>query len=99
MKPKSNHLLMHGEGYELSRLRDCVVQQSYLPSGLNILYTNCVILYCKVIMPAGTKCIMCEEFASLRCCYCGPLVFFCEECFKKKHSIMNIFHVPEVWKV
>ena len=50
-------------------------------------------------MPIGMQCSSCKSTASYRCQQCGPLVFFCEECIKKSHSITNLFHVLEKWEV
>lgn len=52
-------------------------------------------------MPLSLMCITvdCSNSASLRCQSRGPLVFFCENCFFRCHSLLNIFHVPEKWEV
>ena len=47
--------------------------------------------------PVVVQCLSCKCTASYRCEQCGP--FYCEECIKKSHSIMNLFHVLEKWKV
>lgn len=50
-------------------------------------------------MPLSQGCLNCDLSALFRCQQCGPLGFFCEECFLKCHSSVNIFHVPEKWEV
>ena len=51
-------------------------------------------------MPVSQMCINdCGKLASLRCQSCGPLAYFCESCFSRNHSTVNIFHVPEKWEV
>ena len=50
-------------------------------------------------MPLEQKCFMCCDQASLRCPRCGPLGFYCCDCFKKAHCHVNVFHVAEKWEV
>ena len=50
-------------------------------------------------MPLSQICHNCEHSATYRCQQCGPLGYFCEGCFLRSHSSMNIFHVPEKWEV
>ena len=50
-------------------------------------------------MPLEQKCFMCCDQASLRCPQCGPLGFYCCDCFKKAHCHVNVFHVAEKWEV
>ena len=49
-------------------------------------------------MPVGTLCMRCKSTALFRCQRCGPLGFFCMECFKEYHSVINLFHVAEKWR-
>ena len=49
-------------------------------------------------MPEKQLCIMCTERALYRCCECGSNAYYCEECFKKAHTV-NTFHVGEIWQV
>ena len=50
-------------------------------------------------MPLAQLCLHCEATASLRCQRCGPMGYFCPECFKKFHNIVNVFHVAQKWQV
>ena len=50
-------------------------------------------------MPPGQLCITCKCSASCRCQRCGPLGFFCLDCFQEQHKITNVFHVGEKWEV
>ena len=50
-------------------------------------------------MPQTQVCIMCTERALYRCCECGSNAYYCQECFKKAHSKVNVFHVGEIWQV
>lgn len=50
-------------------------------------------------MPLGQICLNCEEEASVRCKQCGPVCFYCVECFQSCHSSVNFFHVAEKWEV
>lgn len=50
-------------------------------------------------MPLGQLCVICDDTACLRCQQCGPLSFFCSQCYMKFHSRVNIFHVAEKWEV
>ena len=50
-------------------------------------------------MPLSQVCLHFDQFAFYCCQQCGPLVFFCQECFLRSHSSVNIFHVPEKWEV
>ncbi len=47
----------------------------------------------------GQVCIFCGKLASLRCQQCGPLGFFCSQCFTKVHDEINLFHVADKWEV
>ena len=53
----------------------------------------------KAALEEGETCIVCAEVASLRCQRCGPLGFFCYQCFINVHSEANLFHVAEKWEV
>ena len=44
-------------------------------------------------------CSICSQMACLRCQRCGPMTFFCSQCFHKAHSDVNIFHIAEKWEV
>ena len=50
-------------------------------------------------LPLAQSCISCEKAASLRCQQCGPLAYFCPDCFDQYHHKVNIFHVAEKWEV
>lgn len=50
-------------------------------------------------MPPGQICLNCEKIATLRCQQCGPMGFFCQECFQVYHRYINFFHIPERWEV
>ena len=50
-------------------------------------------------MPPGQTCLNCEKLAIFRCQQCGPMGFFCQECFQAYHKYVNIFHIPERWEV
>ena len=50
-------------------------------------------------MPLSQICLHCDQFAFYRCQQCGPLGFYCQDCFLQCHSSVNIFHVPEKWEV
>ena len=44
-------------------------------------------------------CILCNAPATVMCQQCSPQVFFCTECTESQHSVLNIFHRPQLWKV
>ncbi len=50
-------------------------------------------------MRVGQLCSSCPELATLRCQRCGPMTFFCPQCFLTAHNDANIFHVAETWQV
>ena len=50
-------------------------------------------------LPLAQSCISCDKEASLRCQRCGPLAYFCPDCFDQCHHKTNIFHVAEKWEV
>ena len=50
-------------------------------------------------MPENQTCLCCSEKAILRCQKCGPLVYYCHQCFLNQHKKANFFHVPEKWEV
>ena len=50
-------------------------------------------------LPLAQSCISCEKAASLCCEQCGPLAYFCPDCFDQCHHKENIFHVAEKWEV
>ena len=45
------------------------------------------------------QCLNCKQNAILRCLQCGPVAFFCEDCFSDLHRRLNIFHLAEKWEV
>ena len=45
------------------------------------------------------KCTLCNLPATVMCRQCGPQVFYCAECTESQHSLVNIFHHPQLWKV
>ena len=52
-------------------------------------------------LPEMQMCVKCLEVsATLRCRRCGPCAYFCDECWLSCHSQqLNVFHIPEIWKV
>ena len=50
-------------------------------------------------IPLEQACINCNSTASLRCRQCGPLGFYCLQCFQICHKCVNFLHVPEEWEV
>lgn len=50
-------------------------------------------------MPLGQLCVLCPNNALYRCQECGPLNFYCKECFCTQHKLANYFHVAEKWEV
>ena len=48
----------------------------------------------------ASMCSVCmNKQACVRCQYCGPRQFFCEECALAFHETRNQFHVMEKWMV
>ena len=45
------------------------------------------------------QCIICNLPATFMCRQCGPQVFYCAKCTESQHSLVNIFHRPQLWKV
>ena len=50
-------------------------------------------------MPLSQVCLHCEALASIRCRQCGTKGFYCQECFLRYHSEVNVFHMAEKWEV
>ena len=50
-------------------------------------------------MPFGQLCLLCPNQAEFRCQECGPLIFYCRDCFCSRHEKVNLFHVAERWEV
>lgn len=50
-------------------------------------------------MPLGQICLHCEAAASMRCKQCGPMGYYCSQCFLRCHNSVNFFHVAEQWQV
>ena len=50
-------------------------------------------------MPLGQLCALCPNNALYRCQECGPLIFYCQECFCSQHKSANYFHTAEKWEV
>ena len=50
-------------------------------------------------MPLGQLCALCPNNALYRCQECGPLVFYCQECFRTQHKSVNYFYIAEKWEV
>ena len=50
-------------------------------------------------MPVDQSCLLCSELAVFRCQECGPLVYYCFECFSKQQQKVNLFHIAEKWEV
>ena len=40
-------------------------------------------------MPIGQDRLLCSEQAVFRCQECGPLVYYCHDCFAKQHEKVN----------
>lgn len=49
--------------------------------------------------PSGIACVICKSSANVWCKDCGALAYLCEECARKLHTDVNIFHSPMLWKV
>ncbi|XP_028414296.1 uncharacterized protein LOC114537451 [Dendronephthya gigantea] len=50
------------------------------------------------ILPSGVMCGVCSQNeANIRCKYCGPRQFFCENCAIEQHESRNKFHVMDKW--
>ena len=50
-------------------------------------------------MAADQICLCCSKLAVFRCQECGPMVYYCFECFSKQHERVNVFHIAEKWEV
>ena len=51
-------------------------------------------------MPDDQLCISCAcAEATMWCMRCGALAYFCNECWKRCHAKVNIFHTPQIWEV
>ena len=50
-------------------------------------------------MPIAQQCLLCPSPAVFRCQQCGPVVYYCSDCFCKQHESANFFHVAEKWEV
>ena len=50
-------------------------------------------------MPVDQTCLLCSKLAVFRCQECGPLIYYCYECFSKQHEKVNFFHIAEKWEV
>jgi len=50
-------------------------------------------------MPLDQVCILCNLEASLRCKQCGPISYYCVDCFEGTHAKVNFLHVAEMWEV
>ena len=51
-------------------------------------------------MPADNPfCIKCSEAANYRCLQCAPWAYYCHQCYINSHTVINLFHVGEVWEV
>ena len=50
-------------------------------------------------MPLNQLCMLCDSPASVRCKQCGPLSYYCLECFEQVHSSINFLHAAESWIV
>lgn len=50
-------------------------------------------------MPCQQPCLLCPEAAEFRCQQCGPVCFYCKQCFILLHEKSNFFHTPEKWEV
>lgn len=46
-------------------------------------------------MPVAQVCSSCASSAEFWCQRCGPVAFYCYDCFNRQHRSMNIFHVAE----
>ena len=44
------------------------------------------------------ECFLCQAPATIRCIQCGPHLM-CLQCCLQNHSMHNIHHYPEIWKV
>ena len=50
-------------------------------------------------LPLTTVCCSCGNAANIRCCDCGPLTFYCEECVEDTHTSRLFLHRVEIYKV
>ncbi len=50
-------------------------------------------------MPLHQVCVLCNLESSLRCKQCGPISYYCINCFKETHAKVNFLHVAEKWEV
>ena len=51
------------------------------------------------IPTARDTCAMCEKPAAVICVECGPHSIYCNNCVESVHSVQNIFHMLQIWKV
>ena len=53
------------------------------------------------LCPSGSDppVLLCDSPASVRCKQCGPLSYYCLECFEQVHSSINFLHAAESWIV
>ena len=52
------------------------------------------------VLPDGSFCIICmEAVAKLWCRRCGARAYYCQDCWTKSRTSVNIFHTPELWEV
>ena len=50
--------------------------------------------------PNETACVFCKcSNASVWCKDCGALAYLCEQCTRRLHTNINLFHSPLLWKV
>ena len=50
-------------------------------------------------LPINQSCMMCSDPATHRCTHCGASAYYCASCFSQAHTLTNVFHVGEIWKV
>ena len=51
-------------------------------------------------VPSGVfSCVVCQEKADIVCLDCGPHAYYCIAHVESVHLGMNIFHMPQVWRV
>ena len=77
--------------YELQQRATVDAWEQLRGKMLSIAIENCA-------LPIGQKCLTCMNPAKFRCEGCGPLVFYCFNCFCNQHETTNFFHVAEEWE-
>ncbi len=91
--PEADSLLVHEPTHHELQSKASVRGWKELRNKLLAVLTECS------AMPLNQICILCPRNALYRCQECGPLIFYCMECFCSQHQTANFFHVAEQWDV